>query len=111
MLTKKYTQAQPFIPLSSFKGFLPNYIRIADYNRDGYPDISFIVTEKGINTLKILKSIPCSSTNCLERDFVVDTLWDSMLEQLPGTVAQALWADLDDDVKIISFLVLKIMEE
>lgn len=52
---------------SSFRGTLPNPLRVGDYNKDGYPDLLVISSASSSahqGSVALLQSVPCTKKTC-----------------------------------------------
>lgn len=91
----------------SFRGSLPNPIRIGDYNKDGYPDLLVVSSSSSSakeGSVSLLQSIPCSKTSCIQdltaagrRTYV--KIGGNQAKALNGIkdAKSAMWLDVDED--------------
>ena len=88
-----------------FQGVKPLAIQLGDYNRDGFQDLALVVRRQQRLAVRVLKSIPCSTSNCKQQDvnegrrtFEHDSSWDALLDQIPEQIGGVSWIDVDEDV-------------
>jgi len=99
----------PYLVLSdpSFRGSLPNPIRIGDFNKDGYPDLLIVSSSSSSarqGPVSLLQSIPCSRTSCSKAG---NAAGKRTFAKISGGQANALnsikdaktatWIDIDED--------------
>ena len=99
----------PYLVLSdsSFRGQLPNPIRIGDYNKDGYPDLLLVTSQSPSahqGYISLMESSECSKKACSKvtydatrRSFL--KLDDNRAKALNDIkdAKSALWLDIDED--------------
>ena len=91
----------------SFRGNLPNPVRIGDFNKDGYPDLLVISSASSSahqGYVSLLESIECSKKTCTQATTAAGR---RTFTKLDGTRADALnsindakaasWIDIDED--------------
>ena len=99
----------PHIILSdpSFRGALPNPLRIGDFNKDGHPDLLVVSASHSSaqsGSVSLLQSIPCDKKTCSRaeteasrRTFSrMDGESASALDRI-SDARSALWLDIDED--------------
>lgn len=86
----------------SFRGSLPNPIRIGDFNKDGYPDLLVVSSSSSSahqGSASLLQSVGCNRETCSKAGFSAGRRY---FEKVDGSKAAAL--NKFDDVKSAHFM-------
>ena len=86
----------------SFRGILPNPIRIGDFNKDGYPDLLVVSSASSSahqGSVSLLQSVECSKRTCSKAAYEAGR---RTFEKVDGRKAEAL--NKFNDVKSAHFV-------